>query len=230
MDWRKKLRLGVYSVPEAARLTNIHPQRVRRWVEGYSYPTASGAKKTAPVVKLESSRPGESTFLSFRDLMEVRFVDAYLERGVTWKTIRRAAEHAAEILQDDHPFSTRKFKTDGRSIFAELVSLTGERDLLDLAERQYVIFEVVNPALFESIEFGPDNVAARWFPLWPRKAVVVDPDRSFGQPVVESVGIPTYVLAQAAEAEGSVADAAHAYDVDPREVEAAVEFEGRRAA
>jgi hypothetical protein len=37
---------GVYSLPEAARLTKIPPQRIRRWMKGYAF--RSGNLNKAP--------------------------------------------------------------------------------------------------------------------------------------------------------------------------------------
>src|SRR5436305_6279153 len=106
------LGLGVYSVPEAARLTGVSSRRIRRWLQGYSY-SAGGAPHTSPPLWRRQIASQESLILSFRDLLEVRFVDAFRRHGVGWKAIRVAAECAAEIVQDSYPFSTRRFKTDG---------------------------------------------------------------------------------------------------------------------
>ncbi len=48
--------------------------------------------------------------LSFLDLIEVRFVDAFLENGVPWKTIRSAAINAMEYFGQGHPLSNKRFK------------------------------------------------------------------------------------------------------------------------
>jgi len=72
-------------------------------------------------------------------------------------------------------------------------------------------------------------IAARWFPSTNRR-IVIDPARSFGQPVVEKEGVPTSVLARSYKAEQSLKRVARWYDVDVRSVRAAVEFERRLAA
>lgn len=71
-------------------------------------------------------------------------------------------------------------------------------------------------------------MAARWFPVASRR-VVIDPARSFGQPIVQE-GVPTLVLAKTFAAEGSYSRVARWYDVDVRSVRAAVDFEHRLAA
>jgi uncharacterized protein (DUF433 family)/DNA-binding transcriptional MerR regulator len=207
------LGLGVYSVAEAARLTGISAGRIRRWLRGQ--------RRDAAV---------EPLVLSFRDLLEVRFVDAFRKHGVSWKAIRVAAERAEEIVQDAHPFSTKRFKTDGSSIFADIVQKTGEESLLDLVKSQYELKSVVDPFLFEGLEFSDPGIEpVRWWPLGRNHRVVIDPERSFGQPIVVPESVPTAVLARAVQAEGSVEAVARWYLVDAQAVEDAVEFESRLA-
>ena len=213
--------LGVYSVPEAARLTGVSASRIRRWLQG---------SHTSPPLWRRQIASEDSLILSFRDLLEVRFIDAFRRHGVSWKSIRVAAECAAEIVHDSYPFSTRRFKTDGRSIFAEILQETGDESLLDLVKSQYEFKSIVEPFLFEGLEFSALGIEpVRWWPLGMNRRVVIDPERSFGQPVVEPESVPTAVLARAFKAEGSIQAVARWYRVDPKSVEDAVEFEGQHA-
>src|SRR5882724_5383928 len=170
------LGVGVYAVPEASRLTGVSAQRIRRWLTGYTFKAAQGLHASPPLWQRRIVSEG-SLALSFRDLLEVRFVDAFRRHGVRWKTIRLAAERAAEILHDTHPFSTKKFKTDGPNIFADIVQSTGEESLLDLAKSQYEFKQVVEPFLFEGLEFSDLGIQpVRWWPLPHSRRVVIDPD------------------------------------------------------
>ena len=218
------LGLGIYTVPEAARLTQVAPKRIRRWVEGYSFQQHGETRASAPIWRRDIE--SDDAVLSFRDLLEVRFVDAFRRHGVSWKVIRIAAQHAAEIIQDPHPFSTKKFKTDGRSIFADIVHDTGKLGLLDLAKDQWELKAIVEPFLFEGVEFSKIGIEpVRWWPLGANRHVVIDPARSFGQPIVDPESIPTTILARAVKAEGSIEAVARWYLVSPKAVGDAVEFE-----
>jgi uncharacterized protein (DUF433 family) len=224
------LGLGVYGVSEAARLTGVSAGRIRRWVGGYTYKSGQAVHSSPPLWQRRIASADELV-LSFRDLLEVRFVDAFVRHGVSWKTIRIAAEHAAEIVQDTHPFSTKKFKTDGHSVFAEILHETGEEALLDLVRKQWEIRPIVEQFLFEGIEFANLGIApVRWWPLGLNRRVVIDPERSFGQPIVTPESVPTNVLARAVRAEGSLESVARWYQVDLKAVEDAVELEDRLAA
>jgi uncharacterized protein (DUF433 family) len=223
------LGLGVYSVPEASRLTGVSAARIRRWLTGYTFKAQQGVHASPPLWERQIISE-ESVALSFRDLLEVRFVNAFRKHGVPWKTILIAAECAAEIIQDSHPFSTKKFKTDGRSIFADIIQDTGEDSLLDLAKSQYEFKQVIEPFLFEGLEFADLGIQPiRWWPLAHSRRVVIDPERSFGRPIISPESVPTEVLARAFGAEGSIVAVARWFMVDPRAVEDAVNFEAKLA-
>ena len=62
------------------------------------------------------------------------------------------------------------------------------------------------------------------------RRVVIDPTRSFGQPIVNTGGVPTAVIFRSFRAEDSVARVAAWYDIHERDVRDAIEFEKRLAA
>jgi uncharacterized protein (DUF433 family) len=65
----------------------------------------------------------------------------------------------------------------------------------------------------------------RWRPYGGRQSIVVDPTRAFGQPIAAIAGIPTVTLADAVEAERSVARVAYLFQVSPSVVRDAVQFQ-----
>ena len=171
--------------------------------------------------------------IGFLDLMEARFIDAFRAHGVSLQAIRLAATRAREVVHSSHPFCTHSFKTDGKTIFAEIAQDTKDPTLLDLLQSQYAFHEVLAPYLYEGIEFETD-VPARWRPMKGNRRVVLDPERQFGQPIVDREGVRTEVLAAAFRTEQSVDRVARWFEIDKRSVRAAVEFEefldSRRAA
>jgi uncharacterized protein (DUF433 family) len=167
--------------------------------------------------------------LSFLDLVEVKFVDAFLQLGVSWAVLRRARQKAQETFRESHPFCSSRFATDGHAIFVELHEATGEASLVDIARDQRVFGEIVKPFLKE-LEFSKDNVLLRWRPMGAGHQVVLDPKRSFGQPIVDTEGVPTRVLSQAIKATKSMAEVVRWFEVKERSVRDAMEFEKRLAA
>lgn len=222
--------VGLYTAKEAERLTGVPSRSIQRWLYGYRYHHGEIFREMPPVWNGQIPRIDEQLGLGFQDLMEIRFVHAFREHKIGWPTIRIAAQRACDIFKVDHPFSTRRFKTDGRRIFAEAVDESGETKLLDLVRNQYAFHQVVSPSLYIGLEFSDLDSVLRWFPMWPKRDVVVDPHRSFGRPVVASTGVPTEILAKAYEVEESVDCVAKWFDVPTNTVRAAINFESKIAA
>ena len=223
------LGTGIYSVPEASRVTGIHRSRIRRWMRGYSYRRSDGHGRSAAIWHGQLEPRGSAFALGFRDLMEVRFVDAFLKAGVSWKTMRLAHGHARHELGTEHPFCSNRFVTDGRSILLHEAEKSGDAALLDIVSRQREFARIVEP-FFKQLEFSPDQQLLRWWPLGRQRAVVLDPSRNFGQPSVAKSGVPTHVLAESLKANGSADEVARWYEVQPEEVRDAAAFEAGLAA
>ena len=230
MDGRDPSMIGVglYTIPEAARLVGVRSQRIRRWAHGYRYRGRDGNEAaSAPLWHADTPSTDATVGLSFLDMMEVRMVNAFRGYGVSWTVIREAALHACELFHDNHPFTMRQFQTDGNRIFGEVAEEQGVR-VLDMNRRQWVSKPIVQQSLFDGIEFD-DGQAARWYPIKSRK-VVVDPERSFGRPVLTDYGVPTEVLFAAFKVEGSVDKVSKWYGIPRPEVRVAISFESKDAA
>lgn len=229
---------GAYSAVESVRLLNftrpgLPPARrlsrhtVARWLRGYSH-SEDGSHHSEPLWKPDYQNHDDQIELSFRDLMELRFVKTFRDLGIGLSAIRDCYRRAVDEVQDDRPFSTQRFRTDGRTIFLEITEKDHDGRMIDLKKRQQVFRTMIEPSL-RDLEFDASAVA-RWYPLGiRRKAVLVDPRRSFGRPIVEH-GVPTGILAEAVKTEGSVEAVASLYEVPRTEVRSALEFEQRLAA
>jgi uncharacterized protein (DUF433 family) len=221
---------GVYSVPEAERLTGIPAKRIRRWTQGYVWGRFGFRRHSAPVVANEiSSELGEAA-LDFADLVEIRFLNAFLEYGVSWKSIRIASQRAKELLGIQYPFSSKRFATDGHTILAQFVTEVGDEMLLDLVRNQYELQKLIDACLVGQIDWDEHDSPARWWPLDGSRRIVIDPKRAFGAPIVAVEGVPTRVLAAAFKAEESIDLVATYFAVDPLSVKDAVRYEALRDA
>ncbi|MFP4361837.1 MAG: DUF433 domain-containing protein [Alphaproteobacteria bacterium] len=101
-----------------------------------------------------------------------------------------------------------------------------DKRLYDLLQKQYVLRRIVEP-LFKNVDFGVDAVATRWGPAGRNRSVLLDPQRSFGKPIVATAGVPTEVVAMTYDQLGSSAEVAGWYDLSPHEVKHALDFERR---
>jgi uncharacterized protein (DUF433 family) len=216
---------GVYTGRETALLSGLRTERVARWVRGYSFTTGSGKKSSSPPIFAADRSTEGPLALSFLDLVEILFVRAFLEQGVSMRTIRLAATEGANIFKVKHPFCLKRFETDGRGIFASVAKDSGDEAILNLVSHQTAFPKVIRP-LLKQIEYDVvSDMAAAWWPRGREVPVVLDPTRAFGTPIVAKRGVPTHVLAGPVAAGDPPELVAKWFDVPVREVRAAVEFE-----
>jgi len=225
---------GAYGATEALRLINfqrtptgashkVARQTIARWLCGYEYGDPLWQPDYVPT-------EDEDAFeVSFRDLIELRFVKAFRDAGLSLQTIRECFSRAVDVVHDARPFSTRRFRTDGRTIFFEITDGVREGELVDLKRRQNVFHRIVEPSLHD-LEFDAD-VLARWFPLGiSRKSIVIDPSRAFGRPLINDGGVPTQTIFRAVQVEGSSERVAKLYELPLPAARDAVAFEKQLAA
>ena len=222
---------GFYSIPEASRLTDLPIPTVRRYSIGYDYDGAHGRKHSQASFQADmvSERSGSTRrTLSFLDLIELRMVRLFREQGVPGAEIREAEKAAASRLDVDHPFATGRLRLLGKKILMEVGQARNLERLVEVARSQELFTKVIEPFTREVKYEGETPV------LWthPRGCglVLLDPNRSFGHPIVAVSGVPTYILAEAASSWGPIESVARWYEVKAEEVRAALKFEGRDAA
>ncbi|MEK0336698.1 MAG: helix-turn-helix domain-containing protein [Nitrosopumilus sp.] len=216
---------GIYSIPDAARLTGIHPNSIRRWVSGYNYTYHNKSSISPPVISSTFKTLDSQVALAFLDLIEIRFINAFKKHGISLIHIRKAYKNAKNLLSSEHPFATRKFKTDGKVIIAEIASKSDDIILIELAKNQLLIEKILQPYLFLGLEFADDDLVFRWWPMGKKQGIVIDPEISFGKPIVFKEGIPTSTLACAYNTEKSFKTVADWYEIHISTVKHAVEFE-----
>lgn len=222
------LGIGYYTIPEASRLLRIAPRNVNRWLAGYKYEVRGETCSMPPLWTPELPAYEHHLELSFRDLIELRFVKAFMEAGLGLNTIRVCLEYAKECISDSRPFSTRRFRTDGKTIFLESAERTGNAELLDLKKHQYVIKDIITKT-FKDLDIEDDTVA-RWRPYRGKRTIIIDPKRAFGQPIATSSGVPTVALVDAVKAEASIQRVVRLFDVSASVVQDAINFEKSLAA
>ncbi len=212
--------IGIYSPREAERLTGVPAPKICRWLKGHTLGERTYEKLWVPQIKIE-----DDVFLGFRDLMEVRVVSAFIQAGLSAQLVRRAIHIATSKYGNERPLSTNAFRTDGKNVFL-LLSDEEDSSIVDILKSQYAIKRVIEPS-FRGITFNSKGEPSQWR---ISDGVLIDPTRSFGQPVDEKEYVPTSVLANAAKIEGSVAAAARAFRVPLSSVRKAIKFETMMAA
>lgn len=226
---------GLYSLPEAAWLMGIPTAKLRRWADGYTFQHRGEDRFSKPVFQRDLVNGKNRPTLTFADLIELKLVSMFREKGVSMLTIRAAAQAAVKRFDTNHPFAIRRFDTDGKRIFATLENtkvkgISQERLVEEIALSQTVMEDIAQP-FFLKLEYENDEVSL-FRPLGKGSRVVLDPHRAFGKPIDEKSGVPTFVLYQMFQGGESAERIAWWYEVDIEAVSAAVAYENalRKAA
>lgn len=196
-------REPIYPVAYAATLAGLDRRTARRWLRGYDF-TRNGERRTSAPV-LPAPAEAANDLVSFEELLTLRLVHAFRERGLGLPTIKKAANAAVTRYGVNNPFVTRAFRTDGRQVFLELEQdgalPSQDRVLVHALSGQQQFVDVVEPSLFQDVVFVGD-VPGQWFPIGKDRSVVIQPGRAFGAPHIVGTGLRTEVVADAVAAEG----------------------------
>lgn len=210
------LNLGLYTPAEAAYYGEIAIGSVFRWLYRY--------KNSSPVL---TPRLGDNErVVTFWDFIQLYIIDRAREGGISLQKIRNAIR-SAERSGISYPLARKNVHV----IFArELHIGDSERDVAQFTGKhpgQMLLHEIAKP-YSQRISFDRDGLAQTFivFSAFNRD-VRMDPRFEFGTPLVSSTGFPSYVLANAIDAEGSVYRAAQAYGVDEEDIRVAKSFHDR---
>lgn len=226
-DLYNTLNAPAYSIAEASRLVNMKPWTARRYLRGYEYEYSylghTQRNIQPPVVK---DKVDKETYASFLDLIDLVFVREFLKRGFKLPTLRKALDEAREYLGTPH-FGRNVFFTSGsQSIILQLPKdgsmvalLTGGQSAMP-----NIIESLSDKLEFENItEFG---FAYKWYPNGKDNLIVIDPEVSFGRPTLVGRGVATNNIYDLFLGENSRIDSvSNWFNIPPREIEAAVQFE-----
>jgi uncharacterized protein (DUF433 family)/DNA-binding transcriptional MerR regulator len=224
LDVNPYVGVGLYSIPEAARLVGVPAATLRRWV-----PRDSSVSPLIPgphgALLDREPPPAASRMVTFADLMELHLTNLFRRRGVTLPTIRAIARQAARELNTDHPLAAEQFQTRAPLLIAAMAEATpsSARLFRELSRLQRGLDEIAAP-FFQKLEYESGQ-AHRYWPLGKHRPVVLDPSRSFGKPIDSGSGVPTSVLYGLYRAGEPIERVAGWYEVDPEAVRAAVEYE-----
>src|SRR5437660_1399451 len=124
------LGIGLYTIPEAARLLGLRTGKLRRWADEYSFRSRGRDGFSGPLFERDQPELVKHKILTFAALIELQMIRLFREEGVSMPTIRAAANRGAELYRTNHPFAAKRFHTDGKRIFAEAEHALGGEPLL----------------------------------------------------------------------------------------------------
>jgi uncharacterized protein (DUF433 family) len=214
---------GVYSLPEAARLTGLKPARVREWFQ--RRPEQAGR---SPIFRSDYDSVDGDCAISFHDLIDLFVAGQLRHHGVSLQSLRKVHKRLQADLGTRHPFCRRELLTGHGRVFTVGLDEQGRQEMLEVLTGQRVFPDVLSPFLKKIDYDHVTEMAARWNIA---NLVFIDPAICLGKPTIEGIGITTAVLAASYEANDRNADlVADWYKIHSKHVLAAVEFERSLAA
>ncbi|MCC6522140.1 MAG: DUF433 domain-containing protein [Polyangiaceae bacterium] len=216
---RRPEDVPAYSLAEAAMLAGIATSTLRSWVIGRPFPTQSGQRWSAPVIRPPKS---DRRFLSFTNLVEVHVLAAMRRKhALSLDAIRKAVRYAHQTLHVERPLATEKFKTDGVDLFVEHLGA-----LINASKEGQLGMKAVLQGSLERVEYDDRGRAVRLFPVLRRteaaRSIVIDPLVAFGRPVIAGTAVPAADIRARFDAGDSVLALAADFEVAPEQIEDAL--------
>jgi len=196
--------------------------KVRRWVNKYSeleFLQAEG----------EPYNWGEHREKAFNFLMlvEIIAVDSFREVVVSFPKIKIAHTLLSKILDTNYPFAHAELMTDGKRIFHRHL----DESLLGVDENQQFSFTKLVAPYCKKIDFqDKTQLAERFWPLGKDHEIVVDPNHSFGQPIIKGTNITVETIYSMLSAGESPEFVASVYEINLNAIEDVLSFMERDVA
>ncbi|MFH2095126.1 MAG: DUF433 domain-containing protein [Bacteroidota bacterium] len=209
---------GIFTLPDIGQILKIPYNKVHRWIKEYwDTILAHDFEQTY------SWHDGNSRAVSFHTLMELVVFSQLHGSGVKPKKILEAHKELSEKFDTMFPFASfkviRNMFSDGSKIYFK----DGEDVIYSMgSHRQLNLKFIVD--FFKNIDFGDDELAARFWPMGRENAIVVDPKHQFGQPVIDGTNITADALYSMNKAGDPPKYIAYLYEIEEKQVLDAIEF------
>jgi len=209
---------------EAARYLRLSPATLRSWTVGRDYPTAKGIRQFTPLIRPADTSPPT---LSFANLIEAHVLRSLrTEHGVPLEAVRRALRYAEKQLKIDRLLGREELLASGGQLFLDRYG-----ELVNLSASGQLAIRKVFEAHLRRVEWGNLRHPVRLFPFVlvdgasDDRPILIDPQVSFGRPVIRAGFISTRIVAERIDAGESVEDLARDYGLPAADIEQAVLYE-----
>lgn len=212
---------GAYTFHDAHVLTGIPRDKVQRWALDEA---AATSRRQPPVTRLlipESPSLLQRGMITFRDLLELECLHLLRNVKLPMPYLRRVLRGSRVQLGDSHPLSNGAMKYNNLGVYIDRTEEGGR--LADAADKQ-LMFDVMRPFL-RTLSFH-GHAPSKWHigRAYGDERPVVDPRRSFGEPIIDACSVPTLTLACYARKVGTE-KTARIFEIDAEDVRSAVTLE-----
>ena len=140
--------------------------------------------------------------------------------------MRKALEYLKKELASKHPLAEQEFVTDRVDLFVEMFG-----QLVNISREGQLVIKDLIKAHLKRVERDTSGLPIRLYPFTRErkpdepKIIVIDPQISFGRPVLAGTGIATTIIAQRYKAGESIEELAEDYGRSRSEIEEAIRCE-----
>ena len=211
-------RMPLYTAAEAARFLHLPVSTVRAWAFGQGYRAKGEHRRFQPVINTADPKGRRLSFVNLVELLVLAAIRK--EHHVELRQVRRAVEFLRKRFPSAHPLADNQFQTDGLDLFVEKYG-----DLLNISRDGQVAMKELIQRYLKLVERDASGVPFKLH--LPRRAgtpeplvaVVIDPERGYGRPVLDGRGIRTEVIVERFQAGESIESLAEDYGLKVLAVE-----------
>ena len=206
--------LPSYSVREAALYLRLPVSTLRAWIgRQRNFESLIVPAQTKPLA------------LSFINLVEA-YVLASIRRKhrISMNKVRNGMRFISDRFSSAYPLAVKDFETDGISLFLREAGIIYD---VSRGSGQMVLKEIIEQYL-QRIERDPDGLPEKLYPFSRTgepdepKLIMIDPQISFGRPVLSARSIPIENIAERYKAGESIRELAKDYECDQADIEEAI--------
>lgn len=207
-----------YTVSEIARWTGFSAQTIRRW--------ALGAKGHEPILRRAAT---DSNFLTFLDFVELKTIADMRDHKVPLTEIRALYERVFAKTESTNPLAYRsEYYVFHRHLVEHCKSVEGQAWATEMRTGQ-AVFEEMLVNYGHRLDFDEQGRASCLYPSENHRLLVFDPAIQAGAATVIGTRVDTTSIFELYQAEGgvesAVVDAAKWFDLDEKQVRAAIQWE-----
>lgn len=204
-----------YNIVEAAHYLRIPASTLRSWLRGQ--------QNFEYLIDIEQKQP---PLLSFINLVEAFVLSSIRKQyNIPMPKVRTALKYVKRVFNSEHPLAEKKFSTDGIDLFLEESGI-----ITNVSQQGQLALKIIKSYL-RRIEHDKKGLAIRLYPFTRTgkpeepKLIVINPDISFGRPVLVKTGIPVDVIADRYQAGESIEELMTDYDRTKEEIQEAIRCE-----
>lgn len=216
MESRDFSEVPAYGLTEAAHYLQIPRSTLRAWFLGQD--------QFRSVIAIADKKRNS---LSFLNLVEAHVLGAIRRKHkISLPRVRKALDFLRQRFSSDRPLADQQFATDGLDLFVEKYG-----KLVNISKEGQLEMRQLLEAHLRRIKRDPYGIPIKLY-LFTRKrlpeelyTIMIDPEISYGRPVLAGTGIATAVLAERYKAGDSIDELAEDYGRSRSEIEEAIRCE-----